>query len=199
MKKIITIIVSLLLATPAFAQHLESDTISNVKRMLNQKGTMLKKEFGDVIRRKTGTNKSPGSCKYELLFITDLESGVKTGGLRITAYGYDMVGSSLKTYDYIAYLDPDEIIACVSFLKKVSTEYINTAPDKYTEMVYMTSDGFRIGCFYDPKDKSPAWKVFLQTKNYTDKSFVAIDKDDLNVLIEDFENAYNSILSFMGK
>lgn len=199
MKKLVAIIAALLLALPAFAQHLESDTISNVERMLNQKGVVLKKEFGGVIRKKTGTIKMPGSCQYETLIATNMKTNEKTGGLRITAMFSYMIGNNSKTDEYIAYLDPEEINACVSFMKKASAEYINTSPDKYTELVYSTSDGFRIGCFYDPNDKNPVWKVFMQTKNYIDRSFVAIDKDDLPVLIEDFENAYNSIMSSIGK
>lgn len=199
MKKLVAIIAALLLASPAFSQHLECDTISNVERILNQKGVMLKKEFGGVIRKKTGSIKIPGSCRYETLIVTNLKTNEKTGGLRITAIFSYMIGNTSKTDEYVAHLDPDDISECVSFMKKASAEYINTAPEKYTELVYSTSDGFLIGCFYDTNEKSPVWKVFLQTKSYTDRSFVAIDKDDLPVLIEDFENAYNSIISAIGK
>lgn len=199
MKKLIAIIAVLLLPFAVFPQHLTNDTISNVERMLNQKGVMLKKEVGDVIRRKVETIKSPGSCKYDILLITDLESGIKTGGLRITAYHSYMVGNSLKNDEYIAYLDPDEITACVTFIKKVSDEYLNTTPDKYTELVYKTSDGFKIVCFYDLKDKNPMWKVVLYTKDYLNKSLVLIDKDDLPVLISDFEEAAKSIKAATGQ
>ena len=199
MKKLIAIIATVIIPFAVFSQHLTNDTISNLELMLNQKGTMLKKEYGGIIRSKSATIKSPGSCNYETIIVTDLKSGATTGGLRIKAFYVYTFANSTKTEEYIAYLDPDEITSCVQFLKKMSDEYMNSTPEQYTELVYKTSDGFSIGGFYDPKDKNPIWKVFIKTKNYTDRSFVSIDKDDIPVIIEDFENACKSIKSKTGK
>ena len=72
MKKLIAIIAVLLLPFAVFSQHLTNDTISNVERMLNLKGVVLKKELGSIIRSKEGTTRLPGSCNYRTLIITDL-------------------------------------------------------------------------------------------------------------------------------
>lgn len=182
-----------------FSQHFTNDTVSNIENALNRKGVIIMKEYGGVIRSKSGTLKLPGSCNYETVIITDLESGIKTGGLRITSLYNYTIGNSVKTDEYIAYLDPDEINGCVNFLKKFSNDYIKTSPDKYTELVYTTYGGFSIGCFYNQKEKNPEWKVLIKTKQFNTRSFVSIDKDDIPVLIEDFKKAYQDILSSIGK
>lgn len=200
MKKLLVIVAIMAIGvSSAFAQRLQSDTINIIEKTLNLKGVILKKEYGGVIRRKTGTTKLPGSCSYETLIITNMESGKKTGGLVITAYYSYVLANSSKTDEFIAYLDPDELMACVLFLKKMSDEYLTTTPDKYTEIEYRTPGKFRLACYYDIKDKNPAWRVLFQAKDYTYRSLVEIDKDDISVLIQDFESAYKSIKTAIGE
>ncbi len=200
MKRLLIILAVMAIGiSTTFAQRLQSDTISNVEKTLNLKGAIIKKEYGGVIRRKTGTQKLPGSCSYETLVITNLESGKKVGGLIITAYYYYVVANSSKTDEFTAYLDLEEIMACVSFLKRVSGEYLTTTPDKYTEIMYKTPNNFKLAFFYDTKDKNPSWKLIMQIKDYTYRSLVEIDKDDISVLVQDFESAYNRIKSAIGE
>ena len=199
MKKLIAIIAVLLLPFAVFSQHLTNDTISNVERMLNLKGVVLKKELGSIIRSKEGTTRLPGSCNYRTLIITDLESGEKIGGLRVMSkYSYS-IGSSIQYNTYYAYLDLNEVLDCVNFLKMLPEKYIGTSPEKYTELVYKTIDGFSIGIFYEQLLKNPDWKLFIKTKDYTDNSTVYIDKDDISVLISDFEEAAKSIKAAIGQ
>jgi hypothetical protein len=65
--------------------------------------------------------------------------------------------------------------------------------------MYKTPNNFKLACFYDTKDKNPSWKLIMQIKDYTCRSLVEIDTDDISVLVQDFESAYNGIKSVIGE
>lgn len=65
--------------------------------------------------------------------------------------------------------------------------------------MYKTPNNFKLAFFYDTKDKNPSWKLIMQIKDYTYRSLVEIDKDDISVLVQDFESAYNRIKSAIGE
>ncbi len=50
--------------------------------------------------------------------------------------------------------------------------------------MYKTPNNFKLACFYDTKDKNPSWKLIMQIKDYTYRSLVEIDTDDISVHVQ---------------
>lgn len=177
MEKILTrLLLVLLCATTSFAQAQAKDDIpesqSKTIEFLKASGSFFVKEFYDLPK--------VSSVECQVLIITNVVSGKKIGCLRLTT----KYNSQYSSDDYIGTLDSDEIEDCIKSLTYIKDTLLPSTPTVYTEAVYKTKDGVKLGAYYD----EGKWKAYVYTKGYTSRSACFLKSDN----IETFINVMNS-------
>lgn len=157
----------------ANAQEKKQEEASKSKavELLKKDGVLLKKDFYDI-------GKVAG-VTFQNIVITDISAGTKTGALRIETSYY----SSLGTDTYIGTLDYDELAGCIKSLTYIKDNIITTIPENYVECEYKTKDGVSLGAFLSSTKKEKTWKIYIQTKSYTNRSQNFMKSDNIIEII----------------
>lgn len=186
MKKLLFVLASLtMLAFTAYAQDKQNEenedgSKSKTVELLQKDGILLKKDFYNIGK--------VGEVDFENIVLTDVSTGNKTGALRIKTYYYSSVG--LDTY--IGTLDYEELAGCIKALEYIKNSIITSMPENYVECEYRTKDGVCLGSYLKANKKNKEWRIYIQTKRYTNRSqeFLGIDKIDeiISLLNKSLEN-----------
>lgn len=176
MKKILStkMLLLLLLFTPLFAHSQESkepESKSKTIEFANREGSLYQKEFEEIGKT--------GGLTFKNIYITDLTSQQTISALRLENSHYIGSGSSI---DYVGTLDSDELEGCIKSLNYLKENLIPTKPTLYTEVEYKSRDGILIGAYCSKGE----WKLFVQTKSYTQKSLTVLKVIELDNLINNF-------------
>jgi vacuolar-type H+-ATPase subunit D/Vma8 len=100
-------------------------------------GSLIEKQFTDVGEVK--------EVKVQVYILTDLISGVKISGLRLSKVVSDRYSSDSKT----AALDLDEIDGLIKSINALKTKVFPSVRTSYTEIVYKSRGGFMAGAYFD--------------------------------------------------
>lgn len=169
MKKVLLVLAVMLLAISANAQtdKQEEASKSEIVKLLQKDGVLLRKDFYDIGKVKDVT--------FQNIIITDISTGEKTGALRLETSYY----SSLGTDTYIGTLDFDELEGCIKSLTYIKDNIITSLPETYTECEYKTKDGVSIGAFVRTTKKERKWNIYIRTRSYTNRSQELLEPDNL--------------------
>lgn len=183
MKKILFMMAVVFLAITANAQtnKQEESSKSETVQLLQKDGVLLRKDFYDIGK--------VGGVTFQNIIITDMSTGEKTGALRLETYYYS---SSLGTDTYIGTLDYDELEGCIKSLTYIKDNVITSLPETYTECEYKTKDGVSLGAYVRTTKKERDWRIYIQTRSYTNRSqeFLSPDKlvEVISLLNKSLEN-----------
>ncbi|NML23381.1 hypothetical protein HHL16_21050 [Pseudoflavitalea sp. G-6-1-2] len=149
----------------------ESTEKSKLEAFSLKTGSLIKKEFKTL-----GTVKK---VEIKTLILTDVLSDSKISGIKLETSVYKSYGSTTKS----CFLDSDEIEA---FLKSANylMSSIGSPGELYSEFQFTSRDGFQAGC-YKEKD---IWKYFIKLEKYDGDSYVFLDKDDFQKLIDTIQS-----------
>lgn len=172
MKKVLFMLITLFcLSANAQEKKQEEASKSKAVELLKKDGVLLKKDFYDI-------GKVAG-VTFQNIVITDISAGTKTDALRIETSYY----SSLGTDTYIGTLDYDELAGCIKSLTYIKDNIITTIPENYVECEYKTKDGVSLGAFLSSTKKEKTWKIYIQTKSYTNRSQNFMKSDNIIEII----------------
>lgn len=169
MKKVLLMMAVILLAISVNAQtnKQEEASKSETVKLLQKDGVLLRKDFYDIGKVEDVT--------FQNIIITDISTGEKTGALRLKTYYY----SSLGTDTYIGTLDFDELEGCIKSLAYIKDNVITSLPETYTECEYKTKDGVSLGAYIRTTKKERDWRIYIQTRSYTNRSQEFLSSDNL--------------------
>lgn len=186
MKKIFFLLI-VMFCLSANAQDKKQEDISKSKtvELLQKDGVLLKKDFYDI-GKTTGVT-------FQNIVITDISTGEKTGALRIETSYF----SSIGTDTYIGTLDYDELAGCIKSLKYIKDNIITTLPDNYIECEYKTKDGVSLGAFLQTTKKGKEWKIYIQTKSYTNRSQEFMKAEKIDEIISFLEQSLENLKSHL--
>ena len=139
MKKLLSILIVLFIATGAYAQSHTSESSSKTLQFLEAGGSFMVKEFYDLATVK-GVD-----CK--VLIITDAVSEKKIGCMRLETKDYS--SATRSTEAYVGTLDSDELDACIQSLSYMKDSLLPSPRETYTEAEYRTRDKVTIGAYFD--------------------------------------------------
>lgn len=84
------------------------------------------------------------------------------------------------------------IRSAVGFIIAPIKDIITSIPENYEECEYRTKDGVSLGSYLKTNKKNKEWRIYIQTKSYTNRSqeFLDIDKIDeiISLLNKSLEN-----------
>jgi len=141
---------------------------SKIENFSLKTGSLIKKDFLEI-----GTVKG---VEVQIVILSDILANTKLSGIKLMASVYKSYGSSDKS----CFLDVDEVEAFVKSGKYLS-ESLNEKADNYIEYQFTSRDGFQAGAYSDKKD---SWKYYLKLEKYDSDSYVFMNKDDFQKLIE---------------
>lgn len=165
-------------------QTAEPESKSKTVEFLSKDGSFLLKDFL--------ASTKVDDIDFQVLIITNIKDNSKIGCLRLTTRYIDDT--------YIGTLDADELEACIQCLTYIKDNLLNTSPANYTEVEYSTRDGVEFGAYYTI-DKNPAknkWHIYAKTKSYTWRSQESISPENLDAIIEQLQQARNTIVERIG-
>ena len=173
MKRFLFMMAVLFLAFSANAQGNKQEEVSKSEtvQLLQKDGVLLRKDFYDIGKVEGVT--------FQNIIITDISTGEKTGALRLETSYY----SSIGTDTYIGTLDFDELEGCIKSLTYIKDNVITSLPEYYTECEYKTKDGVSLGAFIRTTKKERFWRIYIQTRSYTNRSQEFLDSEKLNEVI----------------
>lgn len=170
----------LVLSVNAQSNKQEESSKSEVVKLLQKDGILLRKDFYDI-------GKVAG-VTFQNVIITDISTGKKTGALRLETY----YSSSLGVDTYIGTLDFDELEGCIKSLIYINDNVITSLPETYTECEYKTKDGVSLGAYVRTNKKERDWRIYIQTRSYTNRSqeFLSSEKlvEVISLLNKSLEN-----------
>ena len=179
MKKLFILLVLLCSVAVSNAQEKETEK-SQSKAILFEQGigSLIKKDFYDL----------PKVCGVEnqVLILTDILTGTKIGCLRMETKPFS---SSNETY--VGTLDFEELDAAIKSLSYIKETILPTTPDVYSEIVFKSKDGVKLGTYFNQKTRK--WVVFIYTKSYTSRSAKYFDETELSEMIEIMKTAKSKI------
>lgn len=186
MKKILFMLVTLFcLSANAQEKKEEESSKSKTVELLKKDGVLLKKDFYDI-------GKVAGAT-FQNIVITDISTGQKTGALRIETSYY----SSIGTDTYIGTLDYDELAGCIKSLSYIKDNIITTIPENYIECEYNTKDGVSLGAYLNITKKESVWKIYIQTKSYTNRSQTFMKAENISEVISLLNHSLESLKSHL--
>lgn len=162
------------------AQDTIPNSNSKTVELLKKEGVLLKKDFYDI--------EKVGGASFQTIIITDVSTGEKTGALRII--------TSDASLTYIGTLDFDELDGCISSLEYIKNNILTNKFDNYMECEYNTRDGVSFGVYCRNSNISKyekVWGLYIQTKSYTDRSFVSFKVNKLDDIIVCLKKAYSNL------
>ena len=165
-------------------QTAEPESKSKTVEFLSKDGSFLLKDFLESTK--------VDNIDFQVLIITNIKDNSKIGCLRLTTKYNDDT--------FIGTLDADELDACIQCLTYIKDNLLNTAPTNYTEVEYSTRDGVEFGAYYTI-DKNPSknkWHIYAKTKSYTWRSRENISPENLVAVIEQLQQARNTIVERIG-
>lgn len=170
MKNVLFMMATIFLTISANAQANKQEEVSKSEtvQLLQKDGVLLRKDFYDIGKIEDVT--------FQNIVITDISTGEKTGALRIETHFYS---SSLGVETYIGTLDFDELEGCIKSLTYIKDNVITSLPETYTECEYKTKDGVSLGAFVRTTKKARDWRIYIQTRSYSDRSQEFLDSDKL--------------------
>lgn len=179
MKKILFLMLMLICLT-AKAQDTIPNTKSKTVELMEKEGILLKKDFYDIGK--------VGNIPFQTIIVTNISTGEKTGALRIT--------TTYSSVNYIGTLDYDELTGCISSLEYIKNNILPNTYDNYIECEYKTRDGGVLGVYcrdsnINKYDK--VWGLYIQTKRYTDNSFVSMKVNRIDDIIACFKKAKSNL------
>lgn len=183
MKRLLSILTVLFIATGAYAQSHTSESSSKTLQFLEAGGSFMVKEFYDLATVK-GVD-----CK--VLIITDAVSEKKIGCMRLETKDYSSATRSTETY--VGTLDSDELDACIQSLSYMKDSLLPSPRETYTEAEYRTRDKVTIGAYFDTHKQE--WTAYVLTKSYTSRSMKFFDAESLELLKEEMVKARDLIAS----
>lgn len=169
------------------AQEKKQEDVSKSKtvELLQKDGVLLKKDFYDIGK--------VGGASFQNIVITDVSTGQKTGALRIETSYY----SSIGTDTYIGTLDYDELAGCIKSLTYIKDNIITTIPENYVECEYKTKDGVSLGAYLSTTKKEKTWKIYVQTKSYTNRSQTFMKAENISEIISLLNQSLESLKSHL--
>lgn len=167
-----------LLPILSYSQDKEPESKSKTIEFTRKEGALIQKEF-ETIGKSSGVT-------FKNIYLTDLSTKQVVSALRIENSYY--IGSG-STVDYVGTLDSDELDGCIKALNYIKDNLLPTSPLLYTEIEYKSRDGVSIGAYYSDN----TWKLFIQTKSYTQKSLSVIKLIDLDNIIANFKLAKSKL------
>ena len=166
--------VSVMFANGMYAQNqTKEQEQSNAEKFSAKSGSLMQREFTDV-----GSVKD---CKVSIIYFTDLITNQKQNALK---FEYEYV-SKYNTDTKSAMLDLDEVDAMIKSIKLIQDKVFPTTPTNYTEVTFMSRDGFQAGCFFSKGN----WSAYMKLEKYDKDSYVWLNKEDLPVLLSILEKA----------
>ena len=150
---------------------------SKAVKFMRADGTFIVRELYDLREIK--------GVECRVLIMSDVVSGKKMGCLRLTT----RYSSGYSDDSYTGTLDSDELDACIQSLEYIKNTLLPSTPAVYTEAQYKTNDGVVFGAYYD-KGK---WTAFVYTQDYTSRSAVFIDVENIDSFIAVMQQAKSMI------
>lgn len=183
MKKILLSAALILSVLTINAQETLENTNSTSKAIEFSKkdGIFLKKEQEEI-----GTI---DKINFTNIYLENVLTKEKTLALKLQSSMYTSAGMM----EYSGTLDSDELDACIQSLTYIKESCIGTVPELYTEMIYRTRDGVKIGAYYDVTNKKNQWTIFIQTSTMTYRSLNTIKEENLQKVIDLFIEAKNKM------
>ena len=71
----------------------------------------------------------------------------------------------------------------------IKNNIINTTPETYTEYIYRTVDGVKIGAYWSKGKNESKWVVFIQSKTVSDDSMRTISVSDIDIVVDLLKNS----------
>lgn len=144
----------------------ESSGKSKIESFSVRKGCLIKKDFKTLgyVKR----------VEVQVLKLTDVLTGTSVSGIRIKSGGHA---------DRSCYLDADEVDGFLTSGKFLLNSL--KPSNKYVEYQYTSRDGFQAGVHQNKEEFS----YFLRLEKHDNDSYVFLDKDDFEWLIEMVESA----------
>ena len=179
MKKLFILLVLLCSVAVSNAQEKETEKSQSKAVLFEQSiGSLIRKDFYDLPKVRGVENK--------VLILTDILTGKKIGCLRIETKPF----SSSNT-TYVGTLDFEELDAAIKSLSYIKETILPTTPDVYSEIVFKSKDGVKLGTYFNQKTRK--WVVFIYTKSYTSRSAKYFDETELSEMIEIMKTAKSKI------
>lgn len=150
-----------------------AESESEFEKVLLKKGSLIVKEFKDCCLFEEDDNyhgyiSASDTLGFETASVLDVETGNKVYALRITTGYYNSQYDCGKAVDV---MDADEIDGAIKTL-----EYIKQNIDKmedYTEVVYETSSGMKVGTYKNAEEA----QIFVKVDSKATK-YYSVDKID---------------------
>lgn len=182
MRRII-LFISLLLSTFILKaqeeQEKEDDVKSKYSMFSEKSGMLLKHEYYDLGK--------VGGLTLEAIVSTDVNDDTKVAAVRFkNSYYISMNAGSIY---YISALDSEELDSCIDALGFMIAMSESKVPDIYTEYRYISVEGIKISLFTN----NGSWNASVQTKKYTDKSWIKIPANKLREIIDKLNRAKSII------
>ena len=105
--------------------------------------------------------------------------------------------SSIGTDTYIGTLDYDELAGCIKSLSYIKDNIITTIPENYIECEYNTKDGVSLGAYLNITKKESVWKIYIQTKSYTNRSQTFMKAENISEVISLLNQSLESLKSHL--
>ncbi|WP_286841101.1 MULTISPECIES: hypothetical protein [Sphingobacterium] len=144
----------------------------NAESFSRKSGTLMSKQFLPIGEVK--------SVKIQVVQYKDLINENKEQAIRFEYEYYDSYLDQTETK--LGSLDKDELEGLIKSINIMRTVVFNSFPEHYTEVGFVSRNGFKAGCYSMPGD----WKFYLQLDQYDDRSYIWLTKEDsatiLNIL-----------------
>lgn len=145
----------------------------------SRSGALIKKEFYEI------GELNKGDIKFDVLMFHDVIDGKSEGLLRVTTSRYTSIGER----EFSGSLNYDELDGCIQSMQYIKNNIINTTPETYTEYIYRTVDGVKIGAYWSKGKNESKWVVFIQSKTVSDDSMRTISVSDIDIVVDLLKNS----------
>jgi hypothetical protein len=177
MKKIL-ILLLICINIYAYSQDDEKSKISKLESFAELSGTLIKKEFIDIVKLKNLT--------VQLYNVTDLNKNIYIKGIKLSTTSYNRISGSTE---HSSVLDADEIDGLIKSIE-FSISVLNERPLSYTEYIYKSRDGLKFALFSNDKGE---WTPVMQLNKYKSDSYIIFKTEELKPLAEIFKAAKNKL------
>ena len=179
MKKLFILLVLLCSVAVSNAQEKETEKSQSNAVLFEQSiGSLIRKDFYNLPKVRGVEN--------QVLILTDILTGEKMGCLRMKPKQY-----SSSNEPCVGTLDFEELDAAIKSLSYIKENILPTTPDVYSEIVFKSKDGVKLGTYFNQKTRK--WVVFIYTKSYTSRSAKYFDETELSEMIEIMKTAKSKI------
>lgn len=171
---------------------------SKTVEFLSNNSIFIKKEFYDLPDIGRGANK----IESEVVILTDLTTNKKIGCVRLNTRSnlkspnYRRLGFFRDRYTGV--IDYEELDDCIGCLETIQSEISETTPETYTELIYSSFDGVKLGAYSDLEygySTKWTWTTFVKTNEFYIESNAIVKEKDFPQLIQILRDAKGFISS----